>query len=503
MIKEYKDFIVGLFATKKAMLGGQIVSELVASFNITRDYARRILKESVNRRILFSSSPLKFSHGQYAYSTIGNNKSVFAQLLDIKGGFKEIYKLLNVTCLPENEMIKFGQSIYTSLKPEEALIKLIADLGIFEPVQEKTYDGCRFYYLPNKGKNIVSDNKCEEIIQNLKKDAKMCQLIYSYCLNMNLISSGQYRDFSSPSVLIGDEVAFDGICYSSISKNRSNKKTTVLFDVFVAYGSSEQAIKRYIKRSKAYIGRQKNGKNKYVARVINLIVVREINQVLKAKVDPYDNFLWMGIRQLFGKSVDSFLWLIGQDAKLINKFEMGESFYSKLSQLANSDFSRLFSRFLDDYFEIVVNCCFSRLIGKSFLGKEVCDSGGNFKEFDGFYLDDNSVWIIESKNLGKSLIKWESYDSKNRLVNDCLKYFFEVKVNFIRKVYPGKAVYACYVSKSGFSKREESETMVKGVNRFPGLDKYLLKPSDILKVTDKNKSDKEFEWLDKLYVSNN
>ena len=184
MNKVYKDFLNSIFQHKTAFLGEQIANKLVNKFNISRDYARRIIKVAVDKKILFSSKPLRFSHGQYGYSNI-NNKSVFHQLLDSRGGLKELYKILCITCFPENEMIKHAQSIYTDYKPEEALDKLIQDFQMLGTIKEYTYNNCRFYYLPNNGKNDAGDTKCESILQNLKKEAKICQLVYSYCLNLN------------------------------------------------------------------------------------------------------------------------------------------------------------------------------------------------------------------------------------------------------------------------------------------------------------------------------
>lgn len=498
MNKSYKTFLDHLFEHKRALLGEEITNELVNAFNISRDYARRIIKDATNKNYLFSSKPLRFSHGQYGYSNI-NNKVVFRQLLVGKGDLKELYKILSTTSLPENEMIKFAQSTYTSLKPKEALHKLIADMSVFDQIKNTTIEGCKFYYLSNVG---VDDVKCEQIYQNIKKDAKICQLVYSYCLNINLISSGKYRDINNPSILIGDEIAFDAICFSTLSRNRSNKKATFLIDVFVSYENG-QSIKRFMKRSKAYYHRLINGKNNYHSKIINVIVVKDNNPLLRQKLDPYKNYMWLGLRQLFGKNIDSFLWLIGQNTKLLGHIQLDESFYNQIDQLANSDFRRLFVQFLDDYFEIIVNCCISRLTGKVFLGKTIynyntCEE----KEFDGYFEDETSIWLIESKNLGKSMIKWEAYNSKNKIENDCLRYYFIDKMVFIHNYAPKKAIYACYVSKSGFSHREESESFIDSVNKIPGLKTYLLTPQDIIDAAGKDKKEKEFEWLSKLYIKN-
>ena len=499
MNKIYKSFLIHLFDHRSALLGENIATELVNTFGISRVYARRIIKDAVNNKNLYSSKPLRFAHGQYGYSTIPN-KSVFQQLLIGRNDLRELYKLLCITCLPENEMIKFAQSIYTSLKPKEALDKLLTNMSVFDQIKTIRINECDFYYLSKIGANNV---KCEDIYQNIKKDAKICQLVYSYFLNLNLISSGRYRDAGNPSLLIGNEVAFDAIGFSTLSKNRSNKKTTFLFDVFISYDSG-QLIKRFMKRSKAYYHRQRNGNSNYHSKIINVIVTKENNPSLRRKLDPYRNYMWVGLRQLFGKNIDSFLWLAGQDTKLLGQIQPDESFYKKIDLLAKSDFSHLFSQFLDDYFEIVVNCCMSRITGKAFLGKTIYNQNtGDKKEFDGYYEDEKSIWLIESKNLGKSKVKWESYSSNNRIENDCLKYFFFEKMLFIRNISPKKTIYACYVSKSGFSNRAESESMINLVNKIPGLNSFLLTPQEIIDISGKSKNEKEFEWLNKLYIQNN
>ena len=179
MNKIFKSFLIHLFDHRSALLGESIATELVNTFGISRVYARRIIKDAVNNKNLYSSKPLRFAHGQYGYSTI-HNKSVFQQLLIGRNDLRELYKLLCITCLPENEMIKFAQSIYTSLKPKEALDKLLTNMSVFDQIKTIRINECDFYYLSKIGANNV---KCEDIYQNIKKDAKICQLVYSYFLN--------------------------------------------------------------------------------------------------------------------------------------------------------------------------------------------------------------------------------------------------------------------------------------------------------------------------------
>ena len=135
-------------------------------------------------------------------------------------------------------------------------------------------------------------------------------------------------------------------------------------------------------------------------------------------------------------------------------------------------------------------------LGKTIYNYNTCEE----KEFDGYFEDETSIWLIESKNLGKSMIKWEAYNSKNKIENDCLRYYFIDKMIFIHNYAPKKAIYACYVSKSGFSHREESESFIDSVNKIPGLKTYLLTPQDIIDAAGKDKKEKEFEWLSKLYI---
>lgn len=98
------------------------------------------------------------------------------------------------------------------------------------------------------------------------------------------------------------------------------------------------------------------------------------------------------------------------------------------------------------------------------------------------------------------MVKWESRDSNNKIKNDCLMYFFLDKINFIRNISPMKKIYACYVSKSGFSYRDNSENKINLAFKFPGLKTYLLTPLDLLEVTGRSKDEKEFKWLKKLYI---
>lgn len=498
MKKDYKDYLTSLFKRKTAYLGSELVNFLSHKFPISNDYSRKIINIAVKERILYSSKPIRFSHGQFGYSTI-KNKSVFKQLLKNKTGLKEIQSMLYQTCLPENEMIKIALSMYTSLGQKEALQKLVQDLNFFDRVEKKEFEGCEFYYFKSCREDTASDGRCSEILRNLKKDAKICQLIYSYFLNMNIISSGVYRSTDEPWKLIGENTGFDLICYSTLGNRQSQNKTTLLFDVQVAYRDNERAIKRFIKRAKAYAKRLSYGDYKYKAKIINAIVVREVNAITKSMIDPKDNYLWVGLRQLFGRSIDSYLWLIGQDAKEANRTEVDGTLYERIERLAQSDFPYLFGQFLDDYFEIIVNSCIGKMTSKLFHG-EIVSHDYTYKEFDGFYEDEKSVWVIESKNLGKSLIKWRSEDSKGKIENDCLEYFFVDKMNYLRRAFPGKEIYACYVSKSGFSKGDESERKIAGVSKMPGLGKYLLTPKELLAAAGKLNTSKEFNWLDKLFI---
>ena len=497
MKSDYKQHILNLFTKRKvAILGETIVSSLVVKFNIKRDTARKILSLAVKEKILFSSAPLRFQHGQFAYSNI-NNKSSFNQLLSHRPGIKGALSLLSKTSLPENEIIKIAQSIYTSSSSKDAVEKLITDINVFNPVLVKTVNGCRFYYLKGHENDNADNLYCKHLLSIIKKDAAICRLVYSYLKTINLISDGIYRTSDAPWELVGDYYGFDLIGYSTLGGARN--KTTFLFDVRVSYNASKEIIKRFIRRIKAFKSKQANGKHNYLSKVIGVVVVRDIDNSLRNAVDSQNNLLWIGLRQIFGKSIDSFLWLVGQDTQLLKSKELDESFYEKFDKLASSDFSNLLSNFLDDYFEMIVNSCIGKLIGKPFFGRTIPYKGAT-KEFDGFYEDNDVVMAIESKNLGKSMIKWHSEDSGGRLDNDCLEYFFDEKVNFLKNAFPNKKIYACYVSKSGYSKRNESENKINNIEKIPVLKQFLLTPGDLVKLSSSINKGKEFEWLEKMYI---
>lgn len=497
MKKDYKDFILSLFDKNgKALLGSEIAEQLRGRFRLSAENARKTIGAAVKEGFLFSSKPLKFQHGQYGYATI-KNRSVFGQLINARSGLRGAYGLLSKTLVPENELMKLAQATYTNMPDSEALQKLIYDLGSIEPIEKKVFLGCPLYGTQSRVRRS-NDDECQRIVSNVTKEAKICQLVYSYCKDMNLISSAIYRSTDEPWKLVGDYVGFDMLGYSNLGA--SNRQMIFVFDTAVAWNLSEERAKRFVKRIKIFNARRSNGPNKYLAKTIGAFVVRDLNHSLRTIVDPQGKMLWIGLRQLFGKRIDPFLWVIGQDLKAIKGKETDDGFFDKLTELAEGDFGSLLARFIDDLFEIIVNACLSEIVGKPFAGRAVSDSGGNKKEFDGFFEDEDAVWVVESKNKGKRKIEWLSQDSKGQIENDCLQYFFDEKISFLRTVYPGKKIYACYVARSGYSKREESEGKISRCERFPGIQSYLLTPKDLLAHPESRKSSKPFLCLDKFFI---
>lgn len=496
----YLAFLKDLFKKQgTVLLGSEISNELVAHFSIKPDAARQVVRNSVREGVLFSSKPSRFAHGQYGYA-VEKNPAIFTKLLSKKDGIGYAYALLQTTAVPPTELIKVAQSIYTDKTDQEALHVLIDRISSIAPEREgvaiKSYLGCRFYGIGSKDEKW-SESNLGKALSSLRKDAKICELVYSYFKNMNLISEARYRSQEEPWQLVGDYVGFDMIAYSTLGRQR--QKTTFLFDSCIAWGASEERIKRFIRRIKVFYSRQSAGAHKYVSRPIGVVIVRDINHSLCNKVDPKKRLMWIGLRQLFGKSADSLLWVLDQDAREMKRRQLDDSFFSRLSVLAEGDFGNLLAGFLDDIFEIIVNSCLSALVGKPFVGRTIT-FGYETKEFDGFLEEKDVLWAIEAKNYGRSRIKWSSCDSRGRIKNDCLEYFFLEKIAFLHRAYPGKRIFACYVSKSGYSQKSDSESKITDCELFPGINSYLLTPNDLMDLSKGQKGNKSFVCLEKFYV---
>src|SRR5690554_298229 len=76
--------------SKRPLLSTDITKEMIFKFGIRDTYAKNLLSKYAKQRIIYSSYPLLFDNGQYAYSLEkGNNQ--YVNLLHHKPRLNNIY----------------------------------------------------------------------------------------------------------------------------------------------------------------------------------------------------------------------------------------------------------------------------------------------------------------------------------------------------------------------------------------------------------------------------
>lgn len=503
---DYNKFIVELLKTG-AMLGSDITFALKEKFNKTESHCRKILNRAKDSKIVYDSYPLVFNNGQFGYS-LESSRDNYKSLLKYKPRLYEAFMLMNRDLIVSKiKLLKITGTLNTIDTKYYDFGKLIKDLEFFGKLFVTQKYGTDFYsYISTLQ---ISESDYEREYYERKMNVRVIPLVLSYCRKMNLISKRPIYS-STDDLFIGvytrQNLVFDAIGYTNIG-NPNQEKTICVFDVEISSDYTPAQYEGFMYR----IETLKNSTHHFKQRVIPFLVVKKITPSFEKKLRLENKIIILELSNIFGSRINYFLDLLEYETKdktndlnstILNVFEM----------LGKNDFANTLIRFIPFVFESLVNEVLGLLVSNSnkhisFIRKTISVNAAS-KQFDGYYEDDENLYLVESKFHKKNKIKWESYNSKGKIDNDCMKYFFIDKYEHARKYLESKNqvknIRMCFVSANGFWKdvNEKITSVHQDINPIMNKLKLYNDVGEIIATAKSmNITVKEHEkWFDEYYI---
>ena len=329
---KWDQIISEIFSKKNTFLpGDELCALLCESHNISRDYARQIIKRSVNKKLIKSSRPLKFKHGQYIYMSSAN-RLTFSTLIHITKKYKpSMYRILNLLD-KEDGVISLFEARKISATPVDNIeryklirldeeVKMLISKDIISRYIDKEKD---ITYLITK--DIENDpnmsNKINNHFNKMHLDSSFVPDIIRWLKEHNLIDNNKviYRRSDNPTIgakhndFLWDAYAYTKTTGFSINKN-DNKQTLVVLDVLIHREYSKEDLDSFYNRLQSV--RNSTRKNN-TRKVLPIIFFVDADLEVKKEIKRL-HILQFSLKTIFGKRIDHLIEKLERIRKVLYK----------------------------------------------------------------------------------------------------------------------------------------------------------------------------------------
>lgn len=523
-MNKYQKYMVNLLENEcEYILANELNDKLCNQFKINSDNARKIIQRTCVGEFIFSSKPMTFGNGQFAYFSSRDFLTRKNVEMICKNYRPPVYRLLNQMHF-NSGIISFYEAVKITASPLQktsskvSLINdIIDDLVELELiVKEKDQFGTNFLLFTeiDKKSDLIIEHK-----NNMKIDSLIIPDILKFLQNQNLIDNQivRYRSRTNPSIgaehnsLLWDAFAYTkstGI-HRNYGKNAKDsvlfeKKTLVVLDIVISRDYSENDLKGFMSRIDIILNSVKRG----VRKVIPIIVFSDISNKLMNEIKAL-GILCITLGTVYGEHI----YKVMTNLKLINLSFYGKDIYEvdrievineTLKLLKTSGQESNLQNLKGDMFEMIVLNFLQQIYPNVSIvqGRIIKDQSLNY-EYDFIIENSNGkeIILVEAKGYKKSdKIKLGDYQRKNTV-----KWFFNKTLPFAMKniEYDKKRykICACYIT-TAFFEEDAIEFLLKlnsGKLKSSRINVYYDRKDLInkMKELDMNKS---IEIIENYYI---
>lgn len=315
--EKYNTFLSKLLEEKLFEPAMEVNATLVKTFNVTSQYARKILERAVAQKAIKSSAPYTFGKGQYVYiyneydfGKDGVKKIAeksrppiyrLLELMDQNKGIISYYEALKITSAPLQESS-------TKVVSLDDILTLLMKLDIVHKVTDR--NGLVYIvYKIYKGKEAVLDAMMADHFAAMVADCSVLPDILRWLGNANIIDSGNaiYRNKKTPHIgAKHNNLVWDAFAYSRATginpilgakADTVDKKTLAVLDVVLASEYSAVHLDAFIGR----IQINRKSVNEDDRKILPIIIYRvcsshTINKIRKNGIIAFDISAIFGTR---------------------------------------------------------------------------------------------------------------------------------------------------------------------------------------------------------------
>jgi len=496
---DYLSFIKKILKNGE-LLSGNITDELSKKYGITKTYGRKLLSKYVSEKEIYSSYPLLFLNGGQCGYSLNSGNNQYVALLPNKPRLQNVYYIfIRTGFISQFELLKITGVINDENTKYYDLGKVINDLKYFFPyLKVRIYEGTVFYH------NDISESEFErqynEKLKNRLFEVKFLPSVLHYAQNINLISKKpHYISKESPfkGIEIRQKLVFDATAFTGIG-NPNKESTVAVFDVKINERYMDEDYQGFKYRVDTLINSTKG----FNQRVIPIVVVNEIDFIAEVQIKDDNKMIYFKLSQIYGSRINEFL-------KLVNQQNYGSlnAAIQTLELIESLGFAQQLVQFFPFIFESLVGEILNKILiahGYNFQFKrnELIHHNGKYKEYDVWFENDDSVLIVECKFHKKNLIKWESYDKNGKIDNDCAKYFFEDKYDFVISSGIAKSIKMIMIAANGFHETSINEISQISIDKKHDSFPLALSGEELLELcNNQNISVKEYKkWFEEYFI---
>lgn len=501
MKSTYGPFITKTLKKKGIMLSTELASCLQEKFKLSKAYSKTVISRLIASKIVFTSYPLKFKDGCVGCSLENNNHWQYAKLLEKnKPKLNAAYSYLrNNYGISHYDLLKLTGAINLFNTKYYDIGKVLSDLKyLFSELEETTIDNIKFYTISQR---FDYNNEYNNQIVN----ATIAPYVLYYCKKIGLIyPKPKYISRSNPfaGIQTRQNLLFDAISFTSIGSYQA-EKTLCVFDISVN-DYNEDKFNGFKCRVETLINSTKHTKEKR-QRIIPVIVVSDVEYPLEQKILGFNKFILLKLTNIFGSRIKQLLKIIN-----LSQLRQIRNVSEVFSIIDTSERAKEFTNFMPIVFEVLVNEMINLYLKGEYTTRTHSErkilKDGSKKEFDGWFENKNEILVIESKCYRKSKVKWVSFNSKGEKENDCVSYFLEDKLVFLKKWCiensVQKQIKMCFVSANALDNSVNDHLKdVSANHKHRELPLAMTIKDFVALLNAKSISFKEYKkWLDNYYL---
>jgi hypothetical protein len=520
-MNKYDQYILACVNRVGYTVGRELNSQLQEQFGISSLYARKTIQRAVEAGIIYSSSPVTFGNGQYAYLSMNYhlNKEVVMKISRVYR--PAIYRILSVMDL-NGGIISYYESMKVSGAPlnkektkTDSLDKIIKELEILNLVNIIS-DSKGVKYLINPSLIDNSDKYTADHFFRMRTDSMFVQDILRALINFNIIDNVKilYRNKNTPSVGVShNNFLWDVIAYTkttginlikAVDANSIDKQTMVVIDIVIHRPYTDHDFQGFYSRIQSVLNSVKDGKRK----VLPIIIYAEIETKKLYHTIHKLGFLTFDLGTIFGSKIYDIIKNVNE--LKIDKLMSNDSIHisnvveETLATIKSSGQEVNLRNIRGDLFEFLIYSILPSIFGNSSIQHgPILKSNGEFYEYDFIITSPHlkEITVIEAKGfMSNAKIPLGNIETKNTT-----SWFFGKTFPFAKKMlkselYPN--VSACYITSAGFidDAIETMEQLNRGNMKPSKIDTWYDR-NKLMSLLDQNGQSKVKDIIEKYYLA--
>lgn len=472
--EKYNAFLSKLLEEKLFEPAMEVNAILVKTFNVTSQYARKILERAVAQKAIKSSAPYTFGKGQYVYiyneydfGKDGVKKIAeksrppiyrLLELMDQNKGIISYYEALKITSAPLEESS-------TKVVSLDDILTLLMKLDIVHKVTDRN-DLVYIVYKIFKDKESVVDAMMADHFAAMVADCSVLPDILRWLGNANIIDSGNaiYRNKKTPHIgAKHNNLIWDAFAYSRATginpilgakADTVDKKTLAVLDVVLASEYSAVHLDAFIGR----IQINRKSVNEEDRKILPIIIYRvcsthTINKIRKNGIIAFD------ISAIFGTRIYEVLNRFRELSVLLKEDDgIEKTIENILKTINNAGQDEALKELRGTLFEFLMYPLLKTLYPNASIDRGKILSADNKGKKESYEYD----YIIESSNPPELIfVELKGYNAKATInLGDTekkatLRWFFRRTLPFAEKYYKtaiekGKQAKAVFITSANF-----------------------------------------------------